>query len=161
VIAFLALASTTNTTLLVFTAASRLMYGMARNGALPRTLATVGPRGRAPWVAALAAFAVATPFALSGRIELVAEVTNFAVYAIFLVVNLAVIQLRRRMPEAPRTFLAPGRIARLPLTPLLAIASVLLMLAYLRPEAWVFGAVMVASGVCAWFLGGRLGRVAV
>jgi len=69
-----------NTSLLVLTAASRLIYGKSRGRKLPPVFEQLGPRGQAPWVAALAGFAVAAPFALSGRMGLVTEVTNFAVY---------------------------------------------------------------------------------
>ena len=54
IVAVIALAATFNTTLLVLTAASRLLYAMARAGKLPAPLATVGPRGHAPYVAAIA-----------------------------------------------------------------------------------------------------------
>src|SRR4029079_6835630 len=40
-VAFIAMAATANTTLLMLTAASRLTYGMARENALPRRLAVV------------------------------------------------------------------------------------------------------------------------
>lgn len=158
VISGLALAATMNTTLLVLTAASRLIYGMSRGGALPPVFVRLAPRGRAPWVAALAGFGIAVPFALSGQIGLVAEVTNFAVYAIFITVNLAVIRLRFKHPSADRTFRIPFAIGAVPVTAVLGIGTVVLMTVYLRPEAWTLGALMVLSGVGAWFLGGRLGR---
>lgn len=158
VMAGLALAATMNTTLLVLTAASRLIYGMSRGGALPPVFERLGPRGQAPWVAALAGLGVAIPFALSGQIGLVAEVTNFAVYAIFIIVNFAVIRLRSTQPLAVRSFRIPASIGSVPITAVLGLATIVLMTAYLRPEAWVLGGLMVVSGVGAWFLGGRLGR---
>lgn len=160
-IAGLALASTTNTTLLVLTAASRLIYGMARGGALPTGFSRLSRFGHAPWLAALAGFAIATPFALSGRIGLVAEVTNFAIYAIFITVNLAVIRLRRTMPLGDRTFRVPWTVKRVPVPAMLGIAATVLMTVYLRPEAWILGGLMLVSGVGAWWLGGHLGREAV
>jgi len=158
VVAALALAATTNTALLVLTAASRLIYGMSRGGALPPLFERLGPRGQAPWVAALAGFAVAVPFALSGQIGLVAEVTNFAVYAIFITVNVALIRLRFTRPTADRTFRIPLTIGATPVTAVLGIVTVALMAAYLRPEAWVLGGLMMVSGGGAWLLGGYLGR---
>ncbi|MGH7484193.1 MAG: APC family permease, partial [bacterium] len=50
IVSVIALAATFNTTLLVLTAASRLLYAMARAGKLPPALATVGPRSHAPYV---------------------------------------------------------------------------------------------------------------
>jgi APA family basic amino acid/polyamine antiporter len=151
IIAFIALASTTNTTLLVLTAASRLLFGMGRNGALPRVFATVG-RARSPYVAAVFAFVAAAVFALAGSIGFVAAVTDFAVYAIFLTVNASVIVLRFRQPDLTRTFTVPGRIGKLPLLPIAAEGTVLLMLVYLAPSAWLVGGATLALGVLAWYV---------
>jgi len=152
IIAFIALASTTNTSLLVLTTASRLMFGMARNAALPPLLATVGPRAHSPYFAAAAGFAVAGSFALMGDISLVASVTDFGVYVIFISVNIAVIVLRFKLPEQRRPFRVPLAIGRLPLVPLAGIATVLLMLAFLQPAAWVLGLGAAAAGAVAWRL---------
>ena len=146
IVAFIALASTTNTTLLVITAASRLLYAMARADALPRFLSHVGSNGRAPYAAALAAFVVAAAFALRGDIGLVAAVTDFSVYCTFLAVNLSVIALRFRAPETPRPFSSPFSLARVPILPVLGIASVLSMIGFLQPGALVLGAGALVVG---------------
>lgn len=152
IVAFIALASTTNTTLLVLTAASRLIFSMSRRGALPRVLSSVNTRGHAPHVAAGLAFILAALIALSGNIGLVASVTDFAVYAIFIAVNLSLVALRYRQPAAPRTFVVPLRIGRLPVLPLCGTATVLLMLVFLDPAAWLFGAGALVAGGFAWLL---------
>ena len=152
IVAFIALASTTNTTLLVLTAASRLLFGMSRNGALPRQFATVGRRAHSPYVAAGLAFVIAALFALVGSIGFIASVTDFAVYAIFLAVNGSLIVLRLRLPDAARTFRVPLRLGRVPVTPLAGIATVLLMLAYLEPRAWIVGGAALVAGVAVWLL---------
>lgn len=152
IVAFIALASTTNTTLLVLTAASRLIFSMSRRGALPRVLSSVNTRGHAPHIAAALVFVLAAVIALSGNIGLVASVTDFGVYAIFIAVNLSLIALRYRQPDARRTFVVPLRIGRLPLLPLCGTATVLLMLVFLDPAAWLFGTVTLAAGVVAWLL---------
>jgi APA family basic amino acid/polyamine antiporter len=140
IVVFIALASTTNTTLLVITAASRLLYAMAREGALPSALASVGRRGHAPYVGALATFAIAAAFAAPGDIGLVASVTDFSVYCTFLSVNLSVIALRFRAADAGRAFRIPGDVGGVPVTALLGTVSVLAMVGFLRPSAWALGA---------------------
>lgn len=155
ILAAIALAATTNTTLLVLTAASRLLYSMARGGSLPRWLGRVGQHGHAPWAAALVAFAIAAPFALSGQIEPVAAATNFALYVIFLIVNLAVITLRFRHPALPRPFRAPLSLGRLPLLPALGLVVTLAMMAFLEPQAWLLGGGLLLAGVAAWALSRR------
>lgn len=151
IVAFIALAATTNTTLLVLTASSRVMFGMSRAGALPAALSRVGRRGGAPYAAAVLAFAVAASFALIGNIDVVASVTNFAVYAIFLMMNASVIALRIRMPDAPRTVRAPFNIGRIALLPIAAMCTIVLMLVFLDRTAWALGAGALLAGGVAWF----------
>lgn len=149
IVVFIALASTTNTTLLVITAASRLLYAMAREGALPRLLASVGRRGHAPWVGAVVTFVIASIFAAPGDIGLVASVTDFSVYCTFLSVNLSVIGLRLRDAGAPRAFRIPISVGSVPVTAVLGTVSVLAMVGFLRPSAWALGAgaLVVGAGV--------------
>ena len=103
------------------------------------------PRG-----AAIAALLVAAPFALTGRIGLVASATDFLVYAIFLVVNGAVIALRLRAPEVTRPFRTPWALRRVPVLPVLGVLAVVLMLAYLDRQAAGIGAAILAAGALAW-----------
>ena len=152
IIAYIALASTLNTTLLVLTAASRLIYAMARAGSLPRALTTVGRRAHAPYVAAVAALAVAVPFAATGGLGLVASVTDLTVYATFVAVNFSVIRLRRTEPATARPFRIPLAVRGVPVTPVLALATVVLIAAFLRPEAWLLGCGVLAAGVVAYFV---------
>ena len=113
----IAVITTTNTSLLALTAASRLLYGMAGSGALPAALTRAHPRTGAPvraiWVAAIGAIA----FALVGDLRLIASVTDFAVYVVFLAVNATVIVLRRREPDRPRPFRSPVSLRGVPLLP--------------------------------------------
>lgn len=151
IVAVIALAATFNTTLLVLTAASRLLYAMARAGALPAPLAKVSARGQAPQIAAVVALAGAVPFAASGGLGLVASVTDFAVYSTFVAVNVSVVALRRRAPDVVRPFRMPFSVAGVPITPILALGAVLLMAAFLRPAAWMLGAAALACGALAYW----------
>ncbi len=150
--AAIAIAATTNTTLLALTAASRNLYGMSRSGSLPAPLATLHRRTRAPWLAALLGLAVAAAFGLTADVGLAAAVTDFAVYAIFIVVNVSVIVLRRTKPDARRTVTVPGSVRGVPIVPILAIGTVLVMLTRLEPDAWLLGGIALASGAAAWAL---------
>jgi APA family basic amino acid/polyamine antiporter len=134
----------------VLTAASRLAYAMAREGELPEVFATLSGRHAVPRAAAVAALVVAAPFALTGQIGLVASATDFLVYAIFLVVNGAVIALRFRAPEVTRPFRTPWAVGRMPVLPVLGVLAVVLMLAYLDREAAGIGAAILGAGVFAW-----------
>lgn len=79
VMAVLALVSTTNTCLLAVTSASRVTFGMARDEALPSSLARLHPVRRAPRPAIALAAVVAFGFVLVGDLKLIAGVADFAV----------------------------------------------------------------------------------
>ncbi|HEX5479595.1 MAG TPA: APC family permease [Dehalococcoidia bacterium] len=151
VIAAIALASTLNAALIVLTAASRLLYAMARAGRLPRQLTIVSTRANAPYVAAIVALVAAMPFVLAGGLGLVASVADFAVYATFVAVNFSVIALRLQRPDVARPFRAPFSIRRVPVTPLLALATVIAMAVFLRPEAWMLGVGALVLGALAYW----------
>jgi APA family basic amino acid/polyamine antiporter len=150
IVAAIALASTINTSLLVLTAASRLLFGMSRDGALPDAFSRLTTRGRAPYVAALAAFVIAAPFALIGDISFVASVTDFSVYVIFVAVNASIIRLRLSAPDARRTFVTPFAIGRIPILPILGTGVVALMMVNLEARAWFVGLAVTAVGVACW-----------
>ncbi len=150
IVSWIALASTMNTTLLLLTAASRLLYDMGRKGALPSFLGRVSGTTHAPVWAAIVPAVLASGFAMSGRLGLVAAVTNFAVYAVFVVVNVAVLRLRRSMPDAPRPFRVRPSLGAWPVLPVLAIGVTLLMAAFLELAAWGVGGALLALGWVTW-----------
>ena len=150
IISWLALTSTTSTVLLLLTASARLMYDMARKGALPRLLGTAGRRSHAPWVATIVACVIASGFALSGRLGLVAAVTDFSVYAVFIAVNLAVLRLRRLLPDARRPMRAGPEVGGYPLAPVLGLGATLLMVAFLDPTAWAVGLGLMGVALVVW-----------
>jgi APA family basic amino acid/polyamine antiporter len=150
IVAVIALASTTNTTLLVLTAASRLLFAMSRDRSLPAVFSNLTVGDRAPWLAAMVAGAIAIGFVFLGDISRVASATDLAVYAIFIVVNGALITLRLRMPEAPRTFRTPLTAGGVPLLPIAGIVVAVLMAVQLESTAWLIGASALLAGLIAW-----------
>ena len=91
-LSLVALAATANTVLLLLLAASRSVYGMADAGVLPGRLAVVGPRS-IPSLAALIVTGVAAVLVLPGDLTRVAELTNAAVLASFILVSLSLPRL--------------------------------------------------------------------
>lgn len=90
-----------NTALLNYVTASRLTYGMARQGLLPAALGRIHPTTRTPHVAVLALFVVIVALMLSGDITQLASATVLLLLAVFACVNLALLVLQRR-PDEPR-----------------------------------------------------------
>jgi amino acid transporter len=152
VVAIIAVMTTTNTTLLALTAASRVIYGMAKAGAMPRALASIHLRRGTPMRAIMTAVLVAAVFAAVGDFTVIAAVTDFAVYVVFLAVNATVIILRRTRPELPRPFVVPGAIRGVPVLPVFGLASVALMMTQLESTAIALGSALCAAGLFAGWL---------
>lgn len=97
----------------------RVAYALARDGALPRALATVDPRTLAPRTAIVFHAVLCCGFALTATFEPLAVLTVVATLLLYAGVALAALQLRRRGTrlDAP-PFAIPGG----PAVPLLALA---------------------------------------
>jgi APA family basic amino acid/polyamine antiporter len=152
VVAAIAVVTTMNTTLLAVTAASRVTYGMARTAALPRPLAAVHRRRGTPVRAILVVTLVAAAFAGLGEFALIAAVTDFAVYVVFLAVNATVIILRRTRPHLRRPFAVAGSVRGVPVVPVAGLASVAVMLTQLEPRAIGLGVALCTVGLVAGWL---------
>jgi APA family basic amino acid/polyamine antiporter len=120
---------------------------MADAAALPPVLTRLGGKTRAPYVAIGVATVVAAGFLALGDLDLIAGVTDFAVYLVFVAVNVSVIVLRFREPERARPFRAPGSIRRIPILPVLGLATVVTMLPALPWEALLVGTASCAVGL--------------
>ena len=152
----IALFATANTVLLMLLAASRISYGMARSGTLPRPLSRVHLTRRTPWVAIVVVGIGAFLFLFSGDIGFVANVSNFTLFVTFIVVNAAVIILRFQDPGRTRPFRVPGRIGMLPVLPVFGIASCFFLFVQLTPEVIGIGAVLtIIGGIAALYAGRR------
>lgn len=152
VIAVVAMLTTANTTLLILTAASRMIYGIAAAGSYPRVFAKVASGTGVPWVALLASTAITAAFLVIGRLAFIASVTDVAIYLIFLAVNATVIRLRWLRPEAVRPFRVPLRAGRLPLPPVLGSVIVLFMMTRLEAGAIALAFGLAATGLVASFV---------
>ena len=83
---------------------SRVPYAMARDGLLPRTLATVSPRTRVPTRATLLLGACAIAIAVSGSFD---AITDLIIFVLLLFNGLSVASvyvLRRKFPNAERPY---------------------------------------------------------
>lgn len=97
----------TNTALVNYVTASRLIYGMARQGLLPPALGNVHAGRRTPHLAIAALFLVLAPLALLGTIAELAAATVLLLLLVFTVVNGALFVLKRRRNEKPGRFEVP------------------------------------------------------
>ncbi|MEU8900469.1 APC family permease [Nocardia sp. NPDC048505] len=135
----IALVAVANGALLTGIMASRLAYGMARDGLLPAALSRTLPRRRTPWVAILATGTVSLVLALTGEVESLAATLVLLLLFVFLSVNIAVLVLRRDAGE-PEHFRIPTPI------PCLGAASCLFLFTRIEGDVWLRGIILVALG---------------
>jgi basic amino acid/polyamine antiporter, APA family len=110
---FLAVFAVANTALINMLMASRLLYGMARQDVLPRSLGKVSPRSRAPYVGILFSTVLALGLIWyvatqsdSSIVGSLSGTTSLLLLAVFAVVNVACLVLRRDPAEG--FFRSPG-----------------------------------------------------
>jgi APA family basic amino acid/polyamine antiporter len=123
VMSLIALFATANTVLIMMIVTSRMMYGMARDKALPEGISKVSSKFKTPALAVL----LTTIFTLIplffGDIRLVADATVFGVLITFFLVNLSLIVLRRKKPNVERPFKQKPNIGWMPIIGLLGCAA--------------------------------------
>jgi APA family basic amino acid/polyamine antiporter len=111
---FLAVFAVANTSLINMLMASRLLYGLAQQDVLPRTLGKVSPNRRSPYVGVIFSTVLALGLILyvSNRAEddvvvNLASVTSLLLLGVFTIVNVACLILRRKDPHGG-SFRSPG-----------------------------------------------------
>jgi APA family basic amino acid/polyamine antiporter len=112
----IALFALTNGALINMIMASRLVYGMAAQGIVPRGLGRVHGQRRTPWVAIVFVAALAVALIALGDLESLADTTVLLLLMVFVCVNAAVLLLRREPVEhdhwrAPTALPALGAVA--------------------------------------------------
>ena len=132
-------------------APARYLFTMARDGVLPPVFARVHPRFRTPYVAILALGGLMLLLVSTGSIAYIASLSLFATLFYYIIGIAAALGLRRRRPELPRPYRAPGIRVGAPVS----IAAYLLMMTQLDPAGVAAGAVWSALGLAVCRLGGR------
>ncbi|MDX2231042.1 MAG: APC family permease [Leptolyngbyaceae cyanobacterium bins.349] len=95
----IALFAVLNTALLNFVTASRLLFGMAREGLLPAWLGKLHPERLTPYRTFLIILPIAILLALSGTLQFLAGTTATLIMAMFCLVNLSLLVIKRREPR--------------------------------------------------------------
>lgn len=96
-----------NTALVNYVTATRLAYGMARQGLLPERVGAVHANRQTPHVATLLMMAVLIPLAVTGTVTELASATVLLLLVVFAIVNGALLILQRRAGEVKGAFEIP------------------------------------------------------
>ncbi|MFX1497678.1 MAG: APC family permease [Promethearchaeota archaeon] len=119
IISLIALFATANTVLIMLIVTTRMIYGMARDKALPEGLSKISPKHRIPISAALFTMIFTAISVLFGDITIVANATVLGVLITFFLVNISLIALRRSKPKVERPFKLKPSIGWVPIIALL------------------------------------------
>jgi amino acid transporter len=150
---FIALFSVANTALVNYVTASRMIYGMAGQGLLPRFIGRVHQTRRTPHIAIAILLGLLFVLAVAGQIADLAAATVLLLLIIFIAVNASLVVLKRRPGEAAGRFEIP---IALPIAGI-AICSALLItrLASSERRAPALAAALLA-GILALYVALRL-----
>ncbi|MBO0853674.1 MAG: amino acid permease, partial [Nocardia sp.] len=126
---------------------TRVGFSMSRDGLLPEWLSHTHPVRKVPtnitWIVGLASAAIAGLLPIGQA----AELTNIGILLAFVVVCAAVIVLRYRSPDLPRTFRTPA----MPVVPLVGIGFSIWLVTYLKPITWLRFAIWFVLGAIVYF----------
>ncbi len=136
---------------------SRIFFVMARDGLLPRGLATVNARTGSPLTMTFATAIFVAAIAGFFPLGEIAALANAGTLAAFIAVGASLIVLRRREPDRPRPFRAPLGV----LMGVLAIAGCGYLFATLPTQTQIYFLIAQAVGLALYFLYGvRKSRMA-
>ncbi|GGW46816.1 amino acid transporter [Streptomyces lucensis JCM 4490] len=126
---------------------TRVWFAMSRDGLLPRWFAKTHPTRHVPtrvtWIVGVASALIAG-FVPIGE---AAELTNIGILLAFVVVCTAVIVLRYRQPDLPRSFRTPW----MPFLPALGVLFSVWLITFLQWQTWVRFAVWFLIGCVIYF----------
>jgi len=152
ILSIIALFATLSTVLFTLISTSRMLYGMASDGALPAICKKVHKVTKTPWIAVTIIGLLTVGFVLLGDIVKVASLTDFALFGTFTIVNLSLIALRYKDKKIKRGFRSPLNIGNFPvLAALGAVASIFMILQF---EYYVIlgGVVITLAGFGVYYL---------
>jgi APA family basic amino acid/polyamine antiporter len=154
--AAIALFALTNGALINLIMASRLVYGMSREGIVPKVLGRVHPGRRTPYVAIVFTASLAAVLVLVGDIETLADTTVLLLLFVFVCVNAAVLVLRRD-PVEHEHFRAWTFV---PVLGVIACAALIVQKAFDDLVIFAYAGGLIALGVVLWAVTRRATRSA-
>ncbi|GGN53302.1 amino acid permease [Streptomyces albiflavescens] len=151
-----AVVATTSVVLTVQYGQIRILFAMSRDGLVPPLFSKVHPTTGVPRANTVIVSGFIAVLAALVPLGALADATSIGTLFAFMLVNLAVILLRRRSPGAPRSFRVPFS----PVTPILGVGFCAYMLFSLGTDTWVaFGAWMAVGLVIYWLYGIKNSRL--
>ncbi|MEV4301783.1 amino acid permease [Nonomuraea sp. NPDC049624] len=141
----------TTVILVLIVGQTRVLFSMARDGLIPRGLATVSRKYHTPSRVTLVIGFIAIVLAEFVPVLTMQELVVIGTLFAFLFVAAGVIVMRRRMPHLERGF----RVPLSPLLPALSLVATLWLMLNLRLLTWAWFVLWMAFGLLVYLLYGR------
>lgn len=141
----IALFALANGALINMIMASRLMYGMSREGIVPGVFGKILPHRQTPWVSIVFVTLIACALLVTGGLEELADTTVLLLLVVFAIVNVCVLILRRDEVEGEH-FRAPTVI------PVIGAIVSLALLTTKDGETFLRAAALLALGIVLWLI---------
>jgi amino acid transporter len=142
-----AVLSTTGTNSALMLVTPRILFAMAEGRQLPRIFAGVHPRYRTPYVSIVAAAVLGWASAMYSGFAALAAISAIARLLYYIATCVALLVLRRKMPDVARGFRVPGGA----IIPVAAVAlSIWLLMGSTKVQISISAATLVAGAIVYW-----------
>ncbi len=133
IISIIALFATSSTILIVLIVASRIIYGLASQGLLPKKLSLCYEGTKTPYFAVLISAILAILFLFIGDLEILGNLTTLGTFLLFFLVNVSLIALRIKEKKIEAIVSSPVNISYYPV---LAIIGAIFCLFMFLTQYW-------------------------
>ncbi|HEV7351139.1 amino acid permease [Telluribacter sp.] len=141
------LAGYTSVMLVMLMGQSRVFYTMSKDGLLPKFFSEVHYKFSTPWKTNLFFMGFVSIFAGFVPVSDLGHMVSIGTLFAFCLVCAGVWMMRRKMPDAPRSFKAP----LVPFVPIMGILICLYLMYSLPTESWYRLAIWLALGLAIYF----------
>lgn len=125
----------------------RVFMAMSRDGLIPQAFSKIHEKHNTPYIATAVTGIIAATIAGILPLDIIVEFLSVGTLISFIVVSLAVIVLRKTMPNVERKYRCPG----VPYTPAITILCCLVLLIRLRAVTWIGFFCWLAVGIFVYF----------
>jgi basic amino acid/polyamine antiporter, APA family len=152
-IALSALFATTSVVLSSIFGGSRMLFAMARQNVIPKQFARISGNGVPVYTVVISGIVMSAIVILSrANLNALASIFNFGTLLTYGFINLSLIELRRIEATVERPFRVPGY----PVTPVLGVASCVMLSFYLNVNALIAAGTWIGIGILLYAI--RQGR---
>ncbi|MBP7184366.1 MAG: amino acid permease [Saprospiraceae bacterium] len=144
------LAGYTSVIMVMLLGQSRVFYSMSKDGLIPKVFSEVHGNFQTPWKSNILFMLFVGVFAAFVPARIVGEMTSIGTLFAFVLVCVGIIVMRKKMPDAKRSFKTPF----VPLVPILGILVCSGMMAGLAFDTWIRLIVWLLIGLVIYFVYG-------